>query len=692
MGLDEKMDENKDARTEEQRMTEKITEDANKIEIPESLQPDAVEKMLEQNKIGKQRRKKRQLRILYTAAAACICFVAGITAVQSGWLIEAPGKESKTDRGNLQAESSEKSVPNKIASANGYDDIYDYLKAEVKAQEAQAKQYAKDLAKNMDESAAAESAADAGPQSYGTGETESVSNGYADTNVRETGVGEGDVVKTDGKNLYIQNGQNIQIVSIAGKEMEQLASIQLEEEKQIYELYIEGDSLLVAYTETVYEEAAEEASASDTGEVSKDVAYLGEVYNYTGIAVYNVAEPSRPELVDTFTQSGVFYTMRVKGGYVYLLSHFYADLPEDRNAIESYIPEVQGKSLESSRIFLPQYQRGSQYTVISSFAVAEPSKKTDSAAVFGNAGLYYVSGENIYICEDDYSGEETEVAQTCIRKIGYKDGVLEAKGQTKIDGILHDSFSIDEYKGNLRLVTTVSQTGDQAVPLLKSGVAEEPGTEIKDSNSLYVLNADLEITGEIHDLAEGEQIYSARFIGDTGYFVTYRQTDPLFSADLSDPAEPKIIGALKIPGFSEYLHPFGEGKLLGIGMDVDETGTVTNGVKVSMFDISDPSDVEEVQKYILEDTYSTDITYDYRAALISEEKNLIGFTAYGQTQIYYVLSYDNENGFTVRFSREMMSYAEIRGLYVGETFYLVAGNIVEAYTMDTFDKIDDIVL
>ena len=218
-------------------------------------------------------------------------------------------------------------------------------------------------------------------------------------------------------------------------------------------------------------------------------------------------------------------------------------------------------------------------------------RKTDSAAVFGNAGLYYVSGENIYICEDDYSGEETEVAQTCIRKIGYKDGVLEAKGQTKIDGILHDSFSIDEYKGNLRLVTTVSQAGNQAVPLLKSGVAEEPGTEIEDSNSLYVLNADLEITGEIHDLAEGEQIYSARFIGDAGYFVTYRQTDPLFSVDLSDAAEPKIIGALKIPGFSEYLHPFGEGKLLGIGMDVDETGTVTNGVKVSMFDISDPSEM-----------------------------------------------------------------------------------------------------
>lgn len=692
MGLDENMDENKGARTEEQRITEKITEDAKKIEIPESLQPDAVEKMLEQSQRGKRRRKQRRRRGIYIAAAACICFAVGTAAVQNGWMKETAGNITKTDRTKRQVRSSEASVPTKIASADGYEDIYAYLQAEVKAQEVQARQQAGELAKSMNESAEAESVLDAGVQSYGVGETAPASDGYTDTNVREMGVGEGDVVKTDGKNLYIQNGQNIQIVSIAGKEMEQLASIHLEEEKQIYELYIEGDSLLVAYTETVYEKEAQEDEDSGAGEISKDVAYLGDVYNYTGIAVYNVADPSRPELVDTFTQSGVFYTMRVKDGYVYLLSHFYADLPEDRNAIESYIPEVQGKTLESSRIFLPQYQRGSQYTVISSFAVAEPSKKTDSAAVFGNAGLYYVSGENIYICEDDYSGEETEVAQTCIRKIGYKDGVLEAKGQTKIDGILHDSFSIDEYKGNLRLVTTVSQAGNQAVPLLKSGVAEEPGTEIEDSNSLYVLNADLEITGEIHDLAEGEQIYSARFIGDAGYFVTYRQTDPLFSVDLSDAAEPKIIGALKIPGFSEYLHPFGEGKLLGIGMDVDETGTVTNGVKVSMFDISDPSDVKEAQKYILEDTYSTDIAYDYRAALISEERNLIGFTAYGQTQIYYVLSYNDESGFTVRFSREMMSYAEVRGLYAGEVFYLVAGNTVESYTMDTFDKIDDIVL
>ena len=97
------------------------------------------------------------------------------------------------------------------------------------------------------------------------------------------------------------------------------------------------------------------------------------------------------------------------------------------------------------------------------------------------------------------------------------------------------------------------------------------------------------MTGTIENLAKNERIYSARFMGDTGYFVTFRETDPLFSVDLSDPDNPKIIGTLKIPGFSEYLHPYGDGLLLGIGEEVDEKGVESNQVKLSMFDISDPS-------------------------------------------------------------------------------------------------------
>ena len=123
-------------------------------------------------------------------------------------------------------------------------------------------------------------------------------------------------------------------------------------------------------------------------------------------------------------------------------------------------------------------------------------------------------------------------------------------------------------------------------------------------------------------------------MGETGYFVTFKQVDPLFSVDLSNPADPEIIGELKIPGFSEYLHPYGDGLLLGIGMDVDEEGVTTEGVKVSMFDVSD----REV------------------------------------------------------FSRELPLYGNVRGLYAGDRFYLVNGNMVESFAMDGFQKVDDIVL
>ena len=119
------------------------------------------------------------------------------------------------------------------------------------------------------------------------------------------------------------------------------------------------------------------------------------------------------------------------------------------------------------------------------------------------------------------------------------------------------------------------------------------------------------------------------FMGDVGYFVTFRQVDPLFSVDLSDPANPEIIGELKIPGFSEYLHPYGDGKLLGIGMDVDEAGVITEGVKVSMFDVSDPSDVKELTNCVLEDMYGTDVGDNYKAVFVDVEKNLFGFLAYG---------------------------------------------------------------
>ena len=175
--------------------------------------------------------------------------------------------------------------------------------------------------------------------------------------------------------------------------------------------------------------------------------------------------------------------------------------------------------------------------------------------------------------------------------------------------------------------------------------------------------------------------------------MTYRETDPLFSVDFSDPTNPQIIGSLKIPGFSEYLHFYGDNMLLGIGMDTDENGA-TNGVKLSMFDISNPADVKEVQKYTIKGAYYSDVFNDYRAVLVDYGKNMIGFSCQGDIEHYYIFSYDKTNGFCVEMDEEVngMSYMGTRGLYVGERFFVVKGNAVESYRIRTYEKIDDILL
>ena len=474
--------------------------------------------------------------------------------------------------------------------------------------------------------------------------------------------------------MYILSGSRVEIVNIASEEMTEVAAVTVDPDSYIRELYVEDNRLAVFYTQSRY-------TQGDGIDVS--------AREYTCTDVYDISDPSAPVKLNTLSQSGVYNTMRVKDGYAYVLSSFYPDTASPRSDAGAYVPSVQGSTLEADRIFMPEQEMGSEYTVITAFSLADPQEQTDSRAVFGSAGLCYVSGENIYVTESCYDTDDSDVTRTAIRKVAYHDGLLEGAAQTKIDGLLNDSFSIDEYNGYLRLVTTISSENG-VMPISRESSPAEPDT----SNALYVLDGELQLVGEIGDLAPGETVYSARFMGDTGYFVTFRQVDPLFSADLSDPASPQIIGELKIPGFSEYLHPYGEGRLLGIGMDVDEEGVTTEGVKLSMFDISDPGNVTEVSKYILEDKYGTDVSYNYKAVFVDVDKNLFGFRAYGGNgDVYYLFSYDESEGFQEMFSRELTAYGgDVRGVYAGEKFYLVVGNTVESFTLSGFEKIDDIVL
>ena len=646
--------------------------------IPAAIHPDAVEKKLEAAKTEKKRRLRRKY--ITGAAAACLCIAVGI----AGSYLHFSQETSETSDTTAGLSDSAAGAPSDsgveeslIASAESYDEIYKYIQAEREQSETDAGIFSRFGI--LEESAStADSAASGSASNSGSAASAGDSgNSYSDTNVREEGVGEADIVKTDGSSLYIVNSQAVEIVGIESAEMEELAEIRMADDCYIKELYVQDDSLVIMYTRT-------EPSVDEDG-------YYNNYRDYTNTLVYDISDRTNPVKVGNISQSGYYNTMRVRDGYVYVISNFYADAAAPRADTAAYIPEVQGSTMEASDIYMPQRQMGNQYTVITSFSLEDPSEKTDSKAVFGSSGMCYVSTENIYVTEGWYGQDDAEVTQTSIRKVAYKDGILQGEAQTKVDGTLNDSFSIDEYNGYLRLVTTVSpvSSGDGGIARFFSG--DTGGRQQEDSNSLYVLDENLEIAGEIHDLAKDESVYSARFMGDVGYFVTFKQVDPLFSVDLSDPSAPEIIGKLKIPGFSEYLHPYGDGQLLGIGMDVDEESVTTDGVKISMFDISNPADVNEEENYVLEDLYGTDVGYNYKEVFVDVEKNLFGFMAYGDTTKYFIFTYD-ENGFKEVFSRELTLYGNVRGLYAGERFYLVNGNTVESFTMDAFQKVDDIVL
>ena len=678
------MEENKRTNTgENDLMEDKLRELTEDTQVPASLEPEQIEKMLLKKKKEKTARYRRKYAGI--AAAACLCLAVGVTAALTGQRGDdsSSGAEIGSETGNAgeAAEGESTESETKIASAADYDQIYDYIQAELKYQEKQAKKqarmYSGGTVSDGGEIASADSAAmysgSAQNAAAYTGADSTGTSGYSDTNVREESVGEADVVKTDGSRLYVMSGNRVEIVDIASEEMEEIAAVTVDPDSYIRELYVEGSRMAVFYTQSKF-------TQEDGIEVrSREFACTD---------VYDISDPSAPVKLNTFSQSGVYNTMRVKDGYAYVISSFYPDTASPRSDVGAYVPSVQGGTLEADRIFMPEQEMGSEYTVITAFSLADPQEQTDSKAVFGSAGLCYVSSENIYVTETCYDTDDTGMSRTAVRKVAYHDGQLEGAAQAKVDGMLKDSFCIDEYNGYLRLVTTI--TSDNGVmPISGDSSAAEPDS----SNALYVLDGELQVTGEIRDLAPGETVYSARFMGDTGYFVTFRQVDPLFSADLSDPASPQIIGELKIPGFSEYLHPYGEGLLLGIGMDVDEEGVTTEGVKLSMFDISDPGNVTEASVYVMEDMYGTDAAYDYKAVFADVEKNLFGFRAYGGNgDVYSVFSYDAAEGFRKVFSRELTYGGDARGLYAGERFYLVVGNTVESYTLSGFEKIDDIVL
>lgn len=243
-----------------------------------------------------------------------------------------------------------------------------------------------------------------------------------------------------------------------------------------------------------------------------------------------------------------------------------------------------------------------------------------------------------------------EIEKTHIAKFSLQ---LEAKGINSVPGRLLNQFSLDEYDGYLRVATTVG-----------------------DENDLYVLDEDLDIVGKIQGFGLEERIYSVRFDGEVGFIVTFRQTDPFFVLDLSKPENPKIVGELKIPGFSSYLHRIDEKTVLGIGKE-------DGNVKISLFDISDLTNPVEKDRYILQE-YWSEVMSNHHAFLL-DKKHGIFFLPAGQNG--YVLSY--EDG--LKMVKAVKSNA-VRAIYIDDYLYVIGPEEIKVYDENSWEKIADLKL
>jgi len=244
------------------------------------------------------------------------------------------------------------------------------------------------------------------------------------------------------------------------------------------------------------------------------------------------------------------------------------------------------------------------YTTFVGLNVNDNTEKlTNMTVLMGRASTMYVSLNNIYVTYPTWSetGDYTSIYRVSVNKASL---AFETKGI--IPGYILNQYSMDEYNGNFRLATT---------------------SQKQQSSNIYVLNMNLTIIGKIENLAVTETIYSARFMGDKAFLVTFRQTDPFFVIDLSNPVEPKVAGELKIPGYSSYLHMYDENHVIGLGME-------NNTVKLSLFDVTNVNNPTEIARYIAQGDYtSSDALYEPKAFLFDKAKELlvipVSITQYG---------------------------------------------------------------
>ncbi|MBQ9980061.1 MAG: beta-propeller domain-containing protein [Oscillospiraceae bacterium] len=530
---------------------------------------------------------------------------------------------------------------------------------------------------------------------------------YSSTNVQAEGYDEADRVKTDGEHIYVLNDNVLTVLLAAGEDTRVLSRITL---------FDSGEKNFK--TDTFYTYTAEWCSdiylledklialRSGTGhrgeKVGEDWVYTDDTYTYAD--VYDVSDPANPTLITSLGQEGDLMDSRLAGGVLYIVSSTYIYNNPSRDDPATYVPRTfaggEEHFLPCGNILLCPSGSNSSYTVLTAIDL-DTLTHTGSWGVYGSyVNCVYMNDSGIYLAletrrttEETLPDQITRVDSTAVTALlrFLPDDIMTPAAGAEFEGTIIGQFALDEYRGALRVVATADKwhaeyghdRGMDTAIMMDMAMAGD-----NDTCLLTFDITDMSLLGQITGIAPGERVYSVRFDGDVGYFVTFKNIDPLFAVDLSDPAKPVIMSQLKIPGFSTYLHPWDEGLLLGIGQSADEEG-FTTGMKLSMFDVSDKFAVTETQALSLgQDSWSMALN-DHHEVFVEPELGIFGFCLENprEDSRSFVIYTWQEGQFKQLASLDTGGDWSARGMYSGEYFYLLTGKDARVFSLSDFSPV-----
>jgi inhibitor of cysteine peptidase len=589
-------------------------------------------------------------------------------------------------------------------------------------------------------------------------ESTSSSVDYSKTNTQVQGVDEADVVKTDGKYIYQVNRERIVITEAQpADQMKIVSTLEFgDREKEGYfsprEIYVDDKHLIVIGGHSRYSiYPAEGKPGLMVPQVKMIRPRVG--MDTTRAIIYELGDRSSLKQVREIELEGGYVSSRKIGSSLYMVTNKYLDYwtilkgdpaAETVNPAPSYRDsaaqeELQPIDFKDIRYFPESVDPN--YMVVAGVNLDRPDQPAQVGAYLGSGHNIYASDKHLYVSVTRYeralardsatSGSESGAdvgilpqpwdfeQKTSVHKFRLDQGSTTYVGQGDVPGTILNQFSMDEHDGYFRIATT---TGD----VWATGANQS-------KNHVYILDEGLTTIGKLENLAPGEKIYSVRFMGNRAYIVTFKTVDPLFVIDLANPKEPSVLGALKIPGYSDYLHPYDENHIIGFGKDTvemsrpDGQGTMAYylGMKMAMFDVSDVSHPKELFKEMIGDRGTdSELLHNHKALLFSKEHNLLAFPVqlhevqssdtsnaksklpmpdYGQFtfQGAYVYNLDLTNGFKLKgrithLSDEDLRKAGMHGfdynynvnriLYIGDSLYTLSQGKIKANDMATLKE------